>query len=100
MAAWRYWHIPTPAWTLVPAICLTAHWTTHFGDAGKVGPGSSDQYLSRQPGDGLAGQFLVAGCETDSSTGNNFAVGRYLTDGSLDTGFGDGGRVLIDFGSS
>lgn len=47
------------------------------------------------------GKILVAGTSLEwvSSPGNwNFAIVRYNTDGSLDTSFGDDGKIVTDFG--
>jgi uncharacterized delta-60 repeat protein len=45
------------------------------------------------------GRIVVAGTEGDSSgAGRDFAIARYNRDGSLDTGFGAGGRVTAGFG--
>ncbi len=41
------------------------------------------------------GKLLVAG-----RTGNDFGVARFLSDGTLDTGFGSGGSTLVDFGTA
>ena len=43
------------------------------------------------------GKIVVAGYAADGSTGDDFALARYNTDGSLDTGFGSGGKVTTDF---
>jgi uncharacterized delta-60 repeat protein len=40
---------------------------------------------------------LVAAGTAQGVTGHDFALVRYNTDGSLDTSFGNGGRVLTDF---
>ena len=42
---------------------------------------------------------IVAAGATGPSRGNDFALARYDADGSLDTGFGDNGRQLTDFGA-
>lgn len=43
-------------------------------------------------------KILVAGSRSSSSTSNDFAVLRFnASDGSLDTSFGTGGKVAIDF---
>ena len=46
------------------------------------------------------GMILVAGYATYTSAegGQNFALARYNADGTLDAGFGDGGKVVTDFG--
>ncbi|KQP53645.1 cadherin-like domain-containing protein, partial [Methylobacterium sp. Leaf108] len=46
------------------------------------------------------GKIVVAGYGIGSGTGTDFAVVRYNADGSLDTGFGAGGKVLTQVGSS
>lgn len=43
------------------------------------------------------GKIAVAGFTTSSGTGSDFALVRYNTDGSLDTAFGNNGRVITDF---
>jgi uncharacterized delta-60 repeat protein len=42
---------------------------------------------------------IVAAGGTDANGDNDFALARYGSDGTLDPGFGNGGRVLTDFGS-
>jgi len=44
------------------------------------------------------GRIVVAGNSSDAS-GNDMAVARYNSDGTLDTGFDGDGMVLVDFGS-
>jgi len=64
-----------------------------FGTGGKIITdfGGTDQ------GNAIAlqkdGKIVVAGTSI-----NNFAVARYNTDGSLDSTFGTGGKVITDFG--
>ncbi|HKR05093.1 MAG TPA: T9SS type A sorting domain-containing protein [Bacteroidia bacterium] len=41
---------------------------------------------------------IVAGGFSDSTTGNYFAVVRYYNDGSIDTAFGSGGKVVTHIG--
>lgn len=69
-----------------------------FGDNGKVTAdfGNSDDYcysLAIQPD----GRILISG---RSFNGNNFdfVLARFHSDGSLDASFGDGGKVIADFG--
>ncbi|MDQ3748670.1 MAG: FG-GAP-like repeat-containing protein [Acidobacteriota bacterium] len=45
------------------------------------------------------GKIVVVG-ETGPSGSPDFAVARYNTDGTLDSSFGTGGKVITDFGSS
>jgi uncharacterized delta-60 repeat protein len=68
---------------------------TGFGSGGKVTTPSFNQFTTSEanavaiePG----GKIVVAG-----EAGNDFALARYNTDGSLDTGFGSGGKVITDF---
>jgi len=71
-----------------------------FGTAGKVNTdidGGSDQaFAVALQGDG---KIVVAGSHDVSPKGKSFAVVRYNTDGSLDTTFGSGGKVVTSFGS-
>ena len=73
---------------------------TGFGTGGKVttAVGSSNDY-----GFSVAiqsnGKIVVAGYSSNGSN-EDFAVIRYNSDGSLDSGFGTGGIVTTDFGSS
>jgi uncharacterized delta-60 repeat protein len=43
------------------------------------------------------GKIVVVGTAYSSGTGNNFALARYNTNGSLDTSFGSGGEITTDF---
>jgi hypothetical protein len=45
------------------------------------------------------GRIVVAGTSFQGATGNDFVVARLKADGSLDTSFGSGGKVTIDFAS-
>ena len=76
---------------------------TRFGNGGTVftnfatGTISTASALAIQPN----GKILVAGTVEGEVNGNfidDFAVARYNTDGSLDTSFGTGGEVTVDFG--
>lgn len=78
---------------------------TSFGDGGKrvtnIGDGTDQVYaLARQPD----GKIVAAGSAAFSqSTGQDFALIRYNADGSLDAGFGVGGKVttaINSFGSN
>ena len=73
-----------------------------FGTSGKIrteilGPGATDAASSVvvQP-DGK----IIAGGSTITKTSFDFALTRYLTDGSLDPTFGSGGRATSDFGGN
>ena len=73
---------------------------TSFGTGGKVTTdiGStleSGQSVTVQPD----GKVVVGGYHHNGAN-LDFALMRYNTDGSLDTGFGTGGTVLTDFGTS
>jgi uncharacterized delta-60 repeat protein len=43
------------------------------------------------------GKIVVAGVASVGDTGNDFALARYNTDGSLDATFGTDGKVTTDF---
>ncbi len=62
--------------------------TTDFGSA----RGDRARALAIQPD----GKIVVAG-DTATSVGDNFALARYNTDGSLDATFGNGGKVTTEF---
>ena len=42
------------------------------------------------------GKIVVSGSSTDAGNDNNVSLARYNADGSLDTGFGTGGKVFTD----
>jgi uncharacterized delta-60 repeat protein len=71
-----------------------------FGTGGKV---TTDFFGHRDEASGVAlesdGRILVAGStETGpDQQSSDFALTRYTPDGSLDTTFGSGGRVVTDF---
>jgi uncharacterized delta-60 repeat protein len=69
-----------------------------FGAGGKVttsfGRDNDAAYAVAIQGDG---KILAAGAAYTGS-GYNFAVARYLTNGSLDAGFGAGGKTTTSFG--
>jgi uncharacterized delta-60 repeat protein len=69
-----------------------------FGTGGKVVTdlGSSQDYAQGVVLQG-DGKIVVAGY-TGSGLTHDFAVVRYNPDGSLDTSFGTGGKVITDFG--
>jgi uncharacterized delta-60 repeat protein len=69
---------------------------TNFGNGGKV----STNFNSNSLDEGLAlalqpdGKFVVAGRTLVSQNDSDFALARYNSDGSLDSGFGIGGKVI------
>lgn len=74
-----------------------------FGTGGRVSTafnngGASDeaQAVAVQPD----GKIVVAGTSDQGATGFDFALARYNPDGSLDTTFGNAGRVTTAFGNS
>jgi uncharacterized delta-60 repeat protein len=76
-----------------------------FGSGGKVltdfGFGSSAWSVAIQP-DGkivAAGEGITAGCFPYDAC-HDFGLVRYNRDGSLDSSFGSGGKVLTDFGTT
>ena len=69
-----------------------------FGSAGKVvtdfsGRSNSASAIALQAN----GKILVAGDALSATGPPDIAVARYNSDGSLDAGFGTGGRVTTDF---
>lgn len=46
------------------------------------------------------GKILLAGESGQGANGTDFAIARYNTDGSLDAGFGTGGKVLTPIGAN
>ncbi|MBI3994557.1 MAG: hypothetical protein HY349_01140 [Nitrospirae bacterium] len=71
---------------------------TTFGTGGKVTAdfGGNDQaYAVAIQSDR---KIVVAGWSSTISTGQDFALARYNTDGTLDTTFGTAGKVITDFG--
>jgi uncharacterized delta-60 repeat protein len=73
---------------------------TGFGAGGKVRTnlhgGDSARAIALLPD----GRIVVAGTSGQKSSNYDFAVLRYRADGRLDTGFGAGGSVTIDFDGS
>lgn len=46
------------------------------------------------------GRIIAAGFAANSASGRDFALARYNADGALDTSFGSGGRVTLDYFAS
>jgi uncharacterized delta-60 repeat protein len=70
-----------------------------FGTGGKTTTdffGNLDQAsaIAIQASDG---KIVAAGSAQNCNVGNNFALARYNTDGTLDSGFGTGGKLTTDF---
>ena len=73
---------------------------TSFGTDGIVmtdvaGPWDEGQALAIQ----ADGRIVVVGSSDSVGDASDFAIVRYHPDGSLDTGFGDDGKVILDLGS-
>ncbi|MEZ4597694.1 MAG: hypothetical protein R3C32_13260 [Chloroflexota bacterium] len=69
---------------------------TTFGDGGSVRTDwRDDMEAALDVALDAEGRIVVAGRAGDSNT--NFALVRYLPDGSVDTSFADGGQLSIDF---
>jgi uncharacterized delta-60 repeat protein len=73
---------------------------TGFSSDGKL---TTDFASATDQATGLAvqtdGKIVASGYSDQGATGTDFALGRYNPDGTLDTGFGSGGKVTTDFGS-
>jgi uncharacterized delta-60 repeat protein len=70
-----------------------------FGTGGKVrtdfgGTFDVAKAMVRQPN----GKIVVAGHTSEYTVSNDFALARYNADGTLDTSFGVGGKVVTKFG--
>lgn len=73
----------------------------NFGAGGKITTdfaGSTDR--AEAVAIDSAGRIVVAGWSYQFGTSYDFALARYLSDGSLDEGFGTGGRVTTDLAGS
>ncbi|MBX3605463.1 MAG: hypothetical protein KF788_09330 [Piscinibacter sp.] len=76
---------------------------TTFGNGGRVvtavaaGRGSDEAYAVAVQADG---RIVVAGSTAVGSGDQDFVLLRYLADGSLDAGFGTGGKVVTALGAS
>lgn len=72
---------------------------TSFGNGGKVTtPFGTNQSQIRAIVIQTDGKIVVAG-DTNDGSNNDFALARYNTDGSLDTSFGTGGKIITPIGS-
>ena len=73
----------------------------NFGAAGRVTTGfSSESAEARSVIVGAGGTIVAAGYSGNRNPGNRtFALAGYLPNGSLDNGFGIGGRVITEFES-
>ncbi len=69
---------------------------TGFGTAGVVDAALSDNASAGGVALQADGRIVVVGTRAFSAN-SNFIVARYATDGALDTGFGSGGTLSIDF---
>ncbi len=68
---------------------------TTFGTGGKVTTDFGSFDLGFDAAATVDGKIVAAG-----RTGENFALARYDTNGTLDTSFGSGGKVITDLGGS
>ncbi|MFE3794203.1 hypothetical protein KHQ06_37130 [Nocardia tengchongensis] len=112
----RWFTVPlkTPSLLVITAIaglalsaCSGAHGSSvaagtldsGFGAGGKV---TTDLGSPADRADAVVvqadGKIVAAGSTQDPAQGDNFAVVRYTPDGKLDSGFGDGGKSVTDFG--
>lgn len=71
-----------------------------FGNAGKVlgAVGTRGNDVAAAIALQADGKILVAGSSDQGATGQDFALLRYHADGTLDADFGNGGKVVLDFG--
>jgi uncharacterized delta-60 repeat protein len=87
--------------TVTVSSSLSGSLDTTFGTVGKVTTpiGSGDDHALALGIQSSDGKIVAAGFSYNGSN-YDFALARYNTDGTLDTGFGTGGKVTTDFGSS
>ncbi|MEO5952996.1 MAG: delta-60 repeat domain-containing protein, partial [Chloroflexia bacterium] len=75
--------------------------TSFGGGTGKV---TTDFFGSYDTANALAiqtnGKIVAAGSADHGANSNDFALARYLSDGSLDTTFSGNGKVFADFGGN
>ena len=70
---------------------------TSFGNAGKVVTSfSSSNEEAKAVILQSDGKILIAGYAQFAATGKDFLVARYLENGTLDSGFGDNGKTIVD----
>ncbi len=72
---------------------------TGFGASGKVTTAFGYNNWGRAVALDAGGKIVVAG-SADNGSNSNFALARYNSNGSLDTGFAIGGKVTTDFGAN
>ncbi|WP_419952931.1 beta strand repeat-containing protein [Methylobacterium sp.] len=73
---------------------------TTFGTGGKIlTPVGTANGVGNSVTVQADGKIVVAGWGSGSGTGQDFAVVRYNTDGSLDTTFGTGGKIITPLGT-
>lgn len=82
------------------AVSATITFDAKFGDGGKVitsfyGRADRVEALALQPD----GKIVAAGWATGNDTSRDFALTRYLANGSLDSSFGSNGKVTTVFGA-
>ena len=93
---------PTTASTILPwpVTTRTAAWTPASAPDGKVvtdfGTDDDQAYAVAIQADG---KIVLAGRAHSEDSHYDFALARYNADGSLDTSFGTGGKVVTDFGT-
>ena len=71
---------------------------TNFGNGGKVATNIGFGGYGKSAAIQSDGKILVAG-NSEGDFASDFAVVRYLLNGNLDTNFGSGGKVRVDFDS-
>lgn len=69
-----------------------------FGSGGKlVTPVGADNDAAHAVAVQADGRIVVVGSSSQPGTGDDFVVLRYQADGTLDAGFGNGGKVVTSF---
>ena len=88
--------IPATARVLVMRLGVDGNLDTTFGTAGTVDTAFADSVSAGAVALQSDGKIVVAGSRAFSAN-SNFVVARYNTSGSVDSTFGVGGNVSIDF---
>ncbi len=72
----------------------------NFGGTGKVTTNTGGQDFAQSVVFQSDGKIIAAGRQSNGSNGTDFSLARYNTNGTLDTSFGTGGKVVTAFSAS
>ena len=83
--------------TLPLPVILLMVVSSSFGENGKVTTDFNSSYDGASSIALQGDKIIVAGCTGNYTRDNDFALARYTADGTLDSSFGENGRVTTDF---